>query len=463
MADQSALTVPEQIATSKRKFYKALDAITSRASLQTTSKRPQNATEAFAETIERVKKRPRLDASTSLDTFEFPAKPQGPRRAYGTTNDTWGNPLPKFSPWSHDMFLARLKSFSSVSLWHPKPDSIGEVEWAKRGWECVDVNTVACRGGCEKRVLVDTKNYTKLPDDNVIPEAEGTNRASEEQDDEDNEENAVVLERSMIEQYRGAIVAGHKSSCPWYQAGCKDDIYRLPVVRPALWQSDLRKRYESLLATAPSIITIRVKEPLSDDPVFESSRSLLGDLVEILGSREMDKDCGQKALRIAMHGWGGSSESGTSLLQCDACFQRIGLWMYQPYYRPPHRTEGGEIENAGEPTTVDLLEMHRDHCPWRNAETQCARDSLHGLNACQILARMVANAARDHRRRSREQAGIDVVAEEEAQIESSKTPPVIRSREEIARKDQELESRIRKLKTLFTFKRKSKQLPKPRA
>lgn len=61
---------------------------------------------------------------------------------------------PNYVPWSHEQFLRRLKTFADLKSWTSKPDAVNEVEWAKRGWVCVDVNTVGCRGGCEQRVVV---------------------------------------------------------------------------------------------------------------------------------------------------------------------------------------------------------------------------------------------------------------------------------------------------------------------
>lgn len=51
---------------------------------------------------------------------------------------------PKYAPWDRVAFLARLKSFSNITDWTPKPPRVNEVEWAKRGWVCQKSERVRC-------------------------------------------------------------------------------------------------------------------------------------------------------------------------------------------------------------------------------------------------------------------------------------------------------------------------------
>ena len=41
-------------------------------------------------------------------------------------------------------FLKRLKSYSNLTDWTPKPARVNEVEWAKRGWVCQRMERVRC-------------------------------------------------------------------------------------------------------------------------------------------------------------------------------------------------------------------------------------------------------------------------------------------------------------------------------
>lgn len=135
--------MPEAIATTKRRFYQALDALnkpqpsletskTSPASSVNINKRSSAVAAAFDEARERARKRLRQSTSTtSLTTLDQRGSVISLPRASHSKDS---RPPPNFAPWSQESFLARLKTFSSVSQWHPKPEVINEVEWAKRGW-----------------------------------------------------------------------------------------------------------------------------------------------------------------------------------------------------------------------------------------------------------------------------------------------------------------------------------------
>lgn len=427
--------MPEAIATTKRKFYKALDALTVSSQapppkeVPSISSSKRSSAAAFDEARERVRKRLRQSTSTdSLDASRSVISIPQSTRNKGNAADS--RPPPNYSPWSHETFLARLKTFSSVSQWHPKPDAINEVEWAKRGWVCVDVNTVACKGGCGRRAVVSL----------------GSSRVREEQEEDDEDE--ATLEEALTARYRSEIIEGHSESCLWRGGGCKDDIYRLPVVRPSIWQPDLRNRCKTLEEIHGSIASVTTK------PLDMSSRRLRVELPQdVFGSADTGRPP-EKVFEIAMHGWRGSGDTGNDLLCCDACFQRVGLWMYQPSYTRsrPGTADGGDDASEDESAMIDLVDMHREHCPWRNADSQRATGSLSGLNACQILHRVAATAARDFRRRSDRQT--NDAEEQGLDQEETTQSPAPASREEILRQDRERDSRIRKLKNLFTIKRR---------
>lgn len=424
--------MPEAIATTKRKFYRALDNL--------------NNPPATSKSDPASKRVRRSISSTSTARRIQGAFGQGAEQEFGKPK-----PIPNYSPWSHETFLARLKTFSSVRLWHPKPKGIGEVEWAKWGWSCVDVNTVACRGGCEKRVVVNLDFEARRSTDSTGDEE--ADEGAETEDNRDDDE-AEALENALVRRFQTLIVEAHAETCLWRKGGCKDDIYHLPVVRPAVWQPELKSRFQSLVGIDSTIRDIQIKMA---DSLETSAETVLADLPDdLLGT---DKGSGHQSIRpfeIALHGWRGSKDSGNELLLCDVCFQRIGLWMYQPGYRAS-RTSSDDEDLAD--STVDLVEMHRDHCPWRNPATQRATGTLTGLNAIQILHRVVATYAREQRRKSAEQAKSiqQFAADDEAEAgEGADVPPLspALSRAEVDQQDKERESRLRKLKSLFTIKRR---------
>jgi hypothetical protein len=60
---------------------------------------------------------------------------------------------PKYAPWDRTAFLQRLKTFSNLTDWTPKPSKVNEVEWAKRGWVCQKLERVRC-SLCNIEILV---------------------------------------------------------------------------------------------------------------------------------------------------------------------------------------------------------------------------------------------------------------------------------------------------------------------
>jgi hypothetical protein len=466
--------MPEAIATSKRKFHKLLDSITAASNTAASSSQPRdNASAANANTAltarekmdfasDRARKRLRSSTSSAslsatlgssfsrtanTSTMSLPHNVPGIKRV--TDGPSEDKHIPNFAPWSQETFLARLKTFSKVSNWHPKPEPISEVHWAKRGWSCVDLNTVACKGGCERRVVVRLDTMGTVVKKAIAGDVEGVG------DDEEEEVDEAELEHALAERYKNEIVEGHKNTCLWRKAACKDDIYRLSLVRPIVWKPQLLESYTSLLGMSKSIKDIAVKSANSTDTAFLPSERLVAELpADVIPSTDTEISLKAKALEIALHGWRGSSEFRADLLHCETCFQRIGLWMYQPGYKPGKQTDkpnDNDDEDAN--AVIDLVEMHRDHCAWRNAATQNATGSLAGLNACQILHRVVSTYAREQRRKSDEQRGVPDESEAPGSPLAEKAKP---SREEIELQDKERESKLKRLRKMFTVKRSSK-------
>jgi hypothetical protein len=136
----------------------------------------------------------------------------------GATNaaatSTTPRKTPNFAPYSQEQFLARLKTFADVKKWTNKPDAIGEVEWAKRGWMCDTWNTVACKGGCEQRVVVKLRPRRK---DASGKEMEMT------------EDLGVDIDEGLVEKYYELVLEGHHEDCLWKKAGCKGRFTLLQV------------------------------------------------------------------------------------------------------------------------------------------------------------------------------------------------------------------------------------------
>jgi len=72
-------------------------------------------------------------------------------------------------------------------------------------------------------------------------------------------------------------------------------------------------------------------------------------------------------LAFAIFGWSGVQQEGLSLVVCDHCFQRVGLWLYTRERIQEISLKVGVEESH---LRLNLLEAHREHCPWKNPESQ---------------------------------------------------------------------------------------------
>lgn len=372
----------------------------------------------------------------------------------------------KYAPWSHDLFLERLKTFADIKIWSPKPEGLGEVEWAKRGWVCQSGGAqgkdgVFCRM-CEKRVAI-VLNKDKKP---------GTGEEVVKWWHQE-------AQKDLIARYQRLIVEGHDESCLWRTHGCKNDIYRMKMADPGIWQPELRTRYQSLAAfgsSLPKSIVLPEISPESDYN-FDIARmapalqTMLRDPVDKLIDKEarttavpaIDTENAAAtsetptasqvnitALSLAVCGWYGVKTSGIELVHCNTCFQRCGLWLYNGKTAGPPRSTSSISTPEKEPLVFNPIDLHRIYCPWRSATSQSAEGSFQGLNGWQILVSLIQYVVERHERQQKtaeiermEADGIDTFEE--------------KSWDEVMEHDREMEGRIAKIRKAFTtLKRRSR-------
>ena len=433
-------------------------------------------------------------------------------------NSSGKDSIPPFCPWSHPAFLTRLKSFAPVTSWLPKPDdAVGEVAWAKRGWSCVGTETVGCRA-CGKRIVVDFRpseydargkkrgskgdevdgkyGSARIQTTGAGDDEDAGGHEADEADadgDDDDGEFEEAFEQGLVEKYGTLIIEGHGESCLWRQAGCKDDIYRLPVVRSAWWQTHVKDSYASVMAIAEEIKDVDIK-PVegAQPPVEKILRGLppsfwaapsnpAQDANATAASSEANdsSDVKKKALTIALTGWTATNESSTHLLSCTACFQRLGLWMYKKSDRQPNAAS--EDDNTTMDMSLDLIEQHREHCPLRNASSQATTGDYAGWPAWRILWDVAGRYADEQRRRSRDRYSIGGAVPTEGDEDGNEATATAsedleaakenlggveaggagegevelkdwQRREEVAKKDRERTNKLRRLKQALGFK-----------
>lgn len=363
--------------------------------------------------------------------------------------------LPAYAPWSQDQFLARLKTFADLRNWSPKPVGIGEVEWAKRGWTIAAKDTVGCKGGCEKRLLV-----------KVVKEKKDTSGTTETDDESSWWMGDVEL--AMVERYKGLIIEAHDEDCLWRKAGCKDDIYRIQQADPSVWQRELKERYTSLLTIESALPeTLEMpqqegKEPFDIDaftkivPPTLLDRSQNGkENAEPADSAEptppISNAINKIALNLALCGWTGQSPNSVNLAYCTKCFQRVGLWLYRIV---PSTTP---LSSDLEPMIFNPVDLHREHCPWKNVESQCAKGSLEGLSGWQVLVHLVKGYKKHEymeREREKEKETAQEREEDVASVHEDHSPR--KSRDELRQEDAVKRGRLQRLKRAFTVSKKSK-------
>jgi hypothetical protein len=216
------------LATTKRKFHKLVDSIaasTSTTSLASTLRESNTSNTSLAHdsSPDHPNKRPRSANETSerdrsisasqarIQTLKdqlLTPRRQGTVRVVGNataSKDTTPRKTPNFQPHSQEQFLSRVKTFADVKKWTTKPDAMNEIEWSRRGWSCDAWNTVACKGGCEKRVAV--KLYPKRKD--------AAGKAIEMSEDM-----AVDVDEKLVERFKALIETGHAEDCLWRKRGC---------------------------------------------------------------------------------------------------------------------------------------------------------------------------------------------------------------------------------------------------
>ncbi|PGH08238.1 hypothetical protein GX51_01392 [Blastomyces parvus] len=396
------------LATKKRKFHRVLDSL-SGANVQ----KPSNADASTAKdastaaakypTIKKV----RLASSGSvIDSDDMIVRRSVSNISRHSSLSPSSQHRPNFVPWDRERFLERLETFRRVDRWSPKPAAINEVQWAKRGWSCVDVMRVECVGGCGRAVVV------KMP---------------EEVDDVGEDDTDKIIERRevearLIEEYSKRIADGHAERCPWRKSGCDDTIQRLPLTNPETAVNGLHARYLNLARLESELPLIDNIEPPSnlnlDETISMLPPTFLGDKLERethsistdnptqpttenddsqanISSQEIGVELNRAAFVLAAFGWDASPDVGAGLATCGACFRRLGLWMYKP-------KEDGSVSVY---TKLDVVGEHMDYCPWVNPKTQSGggKPVLHGFNGkpqsgWEILSQAIKTM---HRRRTR--------------------------------------------------------------
>ena len=304
-----------ELEAKKRKFDRILESLTDGSSPRSTLNTRNNASTISLSTGSDASKRRRITPTSQIS------------KSASTTSLT-GHYLPSSRP----AFLERLETFRQVTQWHvPSTEIINASEWAKRGWICIDKDTVFC-GPCKERLTIDLD----LENGNLHePDATGDGA-----DDESYNLTKEVYD-ALLQRYQEMIVTAHGASCPWRRRGCDSSIHRIEgLLNANNAVSGFRERYNNIITNLDEIPAVSVPES-SVDP-------------QQLKSFTFDTDSlSQDAAMLAMCGW---QRKCPDVIECKYCFRSLGLWLY--------RGESPTIDK------LDAVESHLEFCPWRSPVAQ---------------------------------------------------------------------------------------------
>ncbi|CAD6449323.1 f2dc6154-6610-4cfe-979e-992d250a1979 [Sclerotinia trifoliorum] len=353
--------------TTKRKFNALLNGLGNKKSdsslsaheVNKTPDKPQNDTDSnmkkprISYSSSSLNRLPSLTRASSAAPSEFDSARQklAPVYKLSATPVSHSEP-PKWAPYDRAEFLKRLKSFSNLTDWTPKPARVNEVEWAKRGWVCQKKERVRCCF-CNVEILVKLNKK-----------------------EEDGKEKEVYIaeniENALIDKYVELIVTSHDESCPWRQRGCDDVIFKLPLNKPAVTIQTLRERYDELQQRAehlPYLSNMTPPEGLDIDRVITYlPRDFLKSSPE--AQTNTQSEINKVALMMSLCGWQGHKHDrlGHQLesVSCQTCYRILGLWMFKS---KSISATGKETEPAIV-SGLDPIAQHREYCPWRNPVSQ---------------------------------------------------------------------------------------------
>ena len=215
--------------TSKRKFHRILDSISNNSSTSPPSKRAHDGSIVSVSAEPPSKKiryaRPHsadvsklsLPLSRNVSTSTLSLKSSGSTQ---TQSARKMDKPPTFVPWDRSQFLERLRTFTSVINWSPKPDIINEVQWAKWGWKCDGRETVKCVS-CSKRIVIN------LCMDNPLFKNFSVQEEGLVSNNEEIEARPDQAFEALHEKYASMMKEGHYHDCLWSQKGCDGKPYLL--------------------------------------------------------------------------------------------------------------------------------------------------------------------------------------------------------------------------------------------
>lgn len=378
---------------------------------------------------------------------------------------------PKYAPWDRVAFLQRLKSFSNLTDWTPKPARVNEVEWAKRGWVCQKSERVRC---CLCNVEIVVKLNKKEVEGKEVPVYVPGNIGTKNESSLEKAADSAT-EDALVDKYVELIVESHNEDCLWRQRGCDgqsiiantsvspflmykpDSIFKLPLTHIQNTSQALRERYHELVTrkdNLPYIFNLRTPETFDLETIL---RYLPSDFLASSQDTALRSTVNRVAFLMALFGWQGHTAGrlGPQLgsVSCHACFRVLGLWLF----KSKSVNEAGEEVKGPVVNGLDACLEHRDYCPWRNAASQnglnpTVKSSTNKMPGWEIVVRVLKN---EHQLRSSKATPPPRTPVQPDNHGASESPQVADDADAQSIRDEEDKkrwARLRRVKSLFETK-----------
>lgn len=284
---------------------------------------------------------------------------------------------PTYLPSDREAFLERLETYRNISDWMPKPDSVNEVEWAKRGWVCTKNERVRCVT-CNVEIMVKlNKQDGKDGKTVLIGQASGIGMVSRVSSQAEYIANRYTDE-ALVKRYEDLLITSHAENCPWRQRGCDTSIFHQTLYPVHITLNALKSRYHSFLPMSDKLPSQKVfKLPLDFD--FDDIISQLPPSFLMTDSERANAESATEAsipalnrvaLLLALFGFKARPDYVPKLgsANCKVCFRNIGLWLHRP--KEIVNEDGTPGRKSPVVPTLVPLECHRSYCPWVNAASQ---------------------------------------------------------------------------------------------
>ena len=164
----------------------------------------------------------------------------------------------------------------------------------------------------------------------------------------------------------------------------------------------------------------------------------------------------EEALSLALFGWEAEHGHMAGIASCNACFRRLGLWLF----RPRSRADSGLGDQEPVMSCLDVETEHREYCPWINAKTQSGdqksksgEPAISELSGWEMVEKVVRNV-QDEKRELMPPPPVPGAKDDDVRSEvGSVISGELEDRTVRDEKDKERWAKLKKLKKAFSVKR----------